>query len=219
MHAYLVQNGNPIYWQAVNATPSPIVARNRQEDKSEYLWRLTLQQADEFADQTFIRMTDDELVTDSFDFNKDMAKEEKVGYSNIYSLIGYERVAANSIPLNTSETISVPLGVQSLVSGEYTFALPDGAQGAAVTLLDNANGIRTNLAAGLTYTVTLNQGTTENRFLLEVSAKNTPTDIETDNVAEEQNETNQVVRKVLVNGVLYILRDNKIYNAIGLEVK
>lgn len=219
MHAYLVQNGNPIYWQAVNATPSPIVARNRQEDKNEFLWRLTLQQVDDFADQTFIRMTDDEQVTDAFDFNQDMAKEEKVGYSNIYSLISYERVAANSIPLNKSETITIPLGVQARTAGEYTFALPDGAQGAAVTLLDNENGIRTNLAAGLSYTVTLNQGTTENRFLLEVSTKNTPTDIETDNVPKEQNTTNQVVRKVLVNGVLYILRDNKIYNAVGLEVK
>ena len=218
MHAYLVQNGNAIYWQAVNTTPSPIVARRqRQYMEDEFLWRLTLSSSQRFEDQAYIRMTNDELVTDTFDLNQDLAKEEKTGYANLYSLIGYERAAANSLTLNTTSTTIVPLGVSIPVAGEYTFALPDGAQGAELTLMDDETGKQTNLSAGMTYTVTLNAGQTDNRFRLEITTQNTPTDIE--NTNDVENETNRNIRKVLINGVLYIVRDEHIYDARGIMVK
>ena len=101
MHAYLVQNGNKIHWTAVSATPASIVRRQRADTQIEYNWRLILETSKRGEDQTFIRMTDNEQVTDTFDFGQDLIKEGKYAHCDLYSYIGEERVAANSLPLNT----------------------------------------------------------------------------------------------------------------------
>ena len=213
--AYLVQNGNQIKWSAVNAKPSsptPIVARQRSgEQESNYEWKITLTRGEVQEDQAFVRMTNHEEVTAEFDFGQDLSKELNYGRSDIYTLIGYERAAANSMPLNNLTT-TVPLGLDIEQAGDYTIAMPEGVESVGVTLLDAETGERTNLSAGMDYTVSLNKGVCHNRLYLEISPiQHTPTDIE----YTDQSTRKQSVRKVLIDGQLYIVREGVVYDAQG----
>ena len=98
-------------------------------------------------------------------------------------------------------------------TGDYTFAIPEGTNGVGVTLIDNETGIRTSLSA-LDYTVNLNAGTYNERFVLEISPVNsTPTSIEN---GEWQN--GDGARKVLIDNHVYIIRGDKMYDATGALV-
>ena len=211
--AYLVQNGNEIHWSAVNATPPPasIAARQRTDVERNYEWKITLSRDDNQEDQTFLRMTDNEEVSEDFDFNQDLVKELNYGRSDIYTLIGYEKAAANSMPFSENTTV-VPLGLDIEQGGDYTIAMPEGVESVGVTLLDAETGERTNLSIGMDYTISLNKGACHNRLYLEISPiQQTPTDIEyTDQGTREQS-----VRKVLIDGKLYIVCDGVVYNAQG----
>ena len=214
MHAYLTQIKSAIVWTAVSAKPSSIVARRASKEATkEYNWRIELKQDTTFLDQTYVRMTDLEQVTDSFDFGQDLIKELN-SRSNIYTFIGYEKVAANSMTLHTDQTTVIPVGANITTEGDYTFAMPDGADGIGVTLIDAETGTRTNLSAGMDYTVYLEKGTHDNRFWLEISpVQQTPTDIEA--VSGQPSE----VRKVLIDGILYIVKDGKLFDARGKRVE
>lgn len=210
-YAYLIQNGNEIHWEAVNTNkPASIIARDQTENVSNYEWKIALLRNDAPADHTFIRMTDNESVTAAFDFHQDLAKEFNYG-ANIYTLVGYERLAANSLPMSDSTTI-IPLGVSAQEAGDYTIAMPEGVENIGITLVDNETGIHTNLSAGQEYTITLNKGICENRLFIEVSPiQHSTTDLEytTENTRE------QTTRKMLIDGMLYLIRDGVIYDAQG----
>ena len=211
--AYLVQNGNSIYWSAVNAKPSNIVARS-QEAKRNYDWKITIARNGEVEDQTFVRLTDHEKVTTEFDFNQDLSKEFNYGRSDIYTLIGYEKAAANSLPLSEQTTL-IPLGLSIEYNGDYTIAMPDGTANIGVTLIDTESNTRTNLSAGMEYTLTLKKGDYNNRFFIEISPiQQTPTDIE-----YVENSHDDQARKVLIDNILYIVRDGQIFDARGARVK
>ena len=167
-------------------------------------------------DRTYIRLSDNEQVTDSFDFGQDLSKEFNKKRSNIYSFIGTNQAAANSMPFHDSQTTVVPVGVSIKSTGDYTFSIPEGTDGVGVTLVDNETGVRTSLSA-LDYTVSLGAGTHDQRFTLEISPiQNTPTGI--DEVPSDQVPSTKV-RKVMIDGVLYIVRDGKIFDARGARVE
>ena len=208
--AYLIQNGSEINWTLVSTKPNPIIARERSEATSNYEWKIALLRNDAPADHTFIRMTDNESVTSAFDFHQDLSKEFNYG-ANIYTLVGYERLAANSLPMSDSTTI-IPLGVSAQEAGDYTITMPEGVESIGITLVDNETGIHTNLSAGQEYTLTLHSGICENRLFIEVSPiQNTPTDLEY--TTEDTRE--QATRKMLIDGILYLIRDGVIYDAQG----
>ena len=213
--AYLVQNGNPIYWSAVNTKPASIVAK-QQGESNNYEWKITLTRNEQVEDQAFIRLSNDEKITNNFDFNQDLSKEFNYGRSDIYTLIGYEKAAANSLPISEQTTV-IPLGLSIEYNGDYTLAMPDRVNGIGVTLVDNQTGTRTNLSAGMDYTLTLNKGDYNNRFFIEISPiQQTPTDIEY--VTGDTN-GKETVRKVLIDNILYIVRDGQIFDARGARVK
>ena len=216
MHAYLVQNGGAIVWSAVSAKPSSIVARQRNTEPEEYNWRLELQQNNQMIDRTYIRMKDLESVTDGFDFGQDMSKEFNKKRSAIFSFIGTEKVAANSMPVHTDQTTIVPLGLDIKSAGEYVISLPEGTNGVGVVLVDSITGTRTNLGL-MDYEVSLTAGKIDNRFFLEISPiVQTPTDVE-----EVTGDGLQVTgaRKVIIDQMMYIIKDGKIYDAQGRQVK
>ena len=219
-YAYLVQNGREIHWSAVNATPnqpSNIVARNQEASEvKNYEWKLTLSRNEQVEDQAFVRLSDNEQVTTEFDFNQDLSKEFNYGRSDIYTLIGYEKAAANSLPFSEQTTL-IPLGLSIEYNGDYTIAMPDGTANIGVTLIDTESNTRTNLSAGMDYTLTLNKGDYNNRFFIEISPiQQTPTDIEY--VTGDSSNQNSV-RKVLIDNILYIVHDGQIFDARGVRVK
>ena len=218
--SYLVQYaGTSIYWSQVNVTPASIVARERKAPTN-VEFRIELQKAGEKADQTFVRLTEDENVTNGFDFNYDLSKEFNKNQANIYTLVttvkegaaSVTQSAANVLPM-TEQTTVIPVGVKIATTGDYTFAIPEGTAGVGVTLIDNETGIRTSLSA-LDYTINLSAGTYENRFVLEISPiKQMPTDI------ESVSDQHSAVRKVMIDGILYIVKDGKVFDAHGNRVK
>ena len=210
-YAYLVQNGQQIHWSAVNTKPSSIIARQRTEAERNYEWKIALLSGGNQEDQTFLRITDNENVTTAFDFNQDLAKEFNYGRGDIYTLIGYERAAANSMPCSDETTI-IPLGLNIEQAGDYTIAMPEGVENIGITLVDNETSIHTNLSAGQEYTLTLNKGICENRLFIEVSPiQQSTTDLEY--TTEDTRE--QTTRKMLIDGILYLIRDGVIYDAQG----
>lgn len=238
LHSYLVQNKNTITWTAVSATPSSIVRRQRTEAQQEYTWRLNLTGDDNDESDTYIRMTDDEEVTEGFDFGPDMIKKLRDGYivdangdpiwdssiddykqgvlhSDIYSILGYEYLAANSIPLNTTSTTIIPIGVRLKKAGEFTLSMPDGTYGVSITLVDNNTGARTELGAGFTYSFESEAGQYDDRFYLEI-AKIKDVATSTEEIGEPSKSD---VRKVMINGILYIVRGDQIFDARGIRVE
>ena len=220
MHSYLVQNKSQIYWKAVNVnvTPSPaaIMAREMEETRREYEWRITLTKGEKEQDQTFIRLTNHEQVTTEFDFNQDLSKEFNYGRSDIYTLIGNTKAAANSLPFSEQTTL-IPLGLSIEYNGDYTIAMPGRMENIGVTLIDTESNTRTNLSAGMEYTLTLKKGDYNNRFFIEISPiQQTPTDIE---YVTGDGNSQDSVRKVLIDNILYIVRDGQIFDARGARVK
>ncbi len=218
MHAYYVQYHGTLTWSLASATtPSPIVARRTyaEEPQSEE-FRLELRRNDKMEDQTFVKMSNDENASANFVFGEDLTKEKNTKKANIYTLVeGYIPVAGNTLPMSNQTTI-VPVGVSIKSTGDYTFSIPEGTDGVGVVLVDEATGIRTSLSA-LDYTVTLQQGDYTNRFYLEISPiQNTPTGIEgpTSNSSLKGR-----AQKRIIDGILYIVRDGKIFDARGARVE
>ena len=213
MHAYLVQYCGVITW-TTSVSPAAAPRRNPAY-RGNYEFRLEILQNDEAVDQTFVKLSDEEAVTTSFEFNYDLIKEFNKNRSNIYTLIGTEPAAGNELPL-TDQTTVVPVGVIAKTDGDYTFSIPDGTEGIGVTLIDNETGIRTSLSA-VDYTINLSAGTYDDRFLLEISPiKHVATGVET--VNEEGVATNGA-RKIMIDGLLYIVKDGKVFDAQGRQVK
>ena len=217
MYAYLVQYSQPtLSWSAAAVSPSSIAARRmKTEELRDRQFNLQLLQDEKEADHTYIRLSDDEEVTTGFEFNHDVSKMMLSG-ANIYTLIGKEQAAANSLPLNLEQTTTVPVGVKIATNGDYTFSISEGTQGVGVTLIDNETGSRTNLSA-LDYEISLEAGTYNERFMLEISPiMHTPTSVESI-TGDESYVTN--ARKVMIDGLLYIVKDGVIYDARGAVVK
>lgn len=213
-HAHLVQYAGKITWNADGSNPLVGIkapARYQEEETTEQTLRLVLKQGANDADVAYIsRMAFG--ATMGYDLNMDLSKMINANSANIYTMGELYKMAGNCIP-DTVETLAV--GVQLAADGDYTFAMPDGTYGTGVTLVDNVTGTRTNLAL-TDYTVTLTAGTYDERFELELSPiAQTPTDIET--ISDKAKENG--VRKVMVDGVLYIVRDGKVFDARGNRVK
>ena len=204
MHAYMVQFAGTIDWSTFTTTPAQLAAKKNADAEEQYTLRLELQQNGTKADQTFVELHDD--ATTMFDMNVDLTKMFNASSANIYTLIGSDnQVAANVMPI--ANTV-IPVGVQIATAGEYTFAMPDGTDGITVELIDYETNTRTNLLLS-EYTVDLNAGTFETRFALHVKPSNVTTSI--DPVPNE----NGQVRKILMNGQLYLLKDGQLYDAQG----
>ncbi len=220
--SYLVQYaGTSIYWSNVNVTPAAIVARERTAPTNTEFC-IELQKAGEKADQTFVRLTNEENVTTGFDFNYDLSKEFNKSRSNIYTMVttimedgpSVTEVAGNVLPMSEQTTV-IPVGVKITSNGDYTFAIPEGTNGVGVTLIDNETGIRTSLSA-LDYTINLNAGTYNGRFALEISPiVQTPTDVEPTSDSSLKGRAH----KIMIDGLLYIVKDGVIYDARGARVE
>lgn len=218
MHAYMVQYYGNVTWSAHSGSPySPIVARSTYSEKpKEVEFCIELTQNETMLDRTFINLSDDEAVSAGFAFNEDMTKEFSGNKPAIYTFIDTDVVAAgNTLPMSDQKTI-VPLGVETKQAGDYTIAIPNGTNGVGVTLIDEETGVHTSLSA-LDYTVSLPAGKHDNRFFLEISPiKTTPTGIED---VQGGNVQSTKVHKVMIDGILYIVKDGKIFDARGARLR
>ncbi len=212
-HAYLAQYAGTITWAPTDGNPLVELKapKRTSEEAGDKTLQLVLMQDTVQEDATYIsRMA--EGATADYDLNLDLSKLLNKAKNNIYTYAGYYKMAGNCIP---DTVTTLPVGVQLATDGNYTFAMPEGTYGTGVILVDNIAGTRTNLAL-TDYTVTLTAGTYDERFSLELSPiAQTPTDIET--VSDKALENG--VRKVVVDGILYIVKDGEVFDARGNRVE
>lgn len=227
MYSYLVQWAGTINWKEKSAEGKhhPTLAPRRYapaegeeeaegaEAPEQYTLRLTLNRGEQQLDHTYVRLQEGNVTTD-FDLNYDMTKILNDG-TNLYSLVGTNLIqcAANVQPLQEeAKTISIPLGVVADQDGLYTFSLPEGTEGMNVSIADSESGTVHNLALG-DYQTALTKGTYEGRFALEIQPRQ-----EVSTGCEQTDAAGKSLRKVLIDGNLYILRDGKAYTAAGQEL-
>ena len=216
MRSYLIQWAGTINWsnKSWEETPSTqgLQARRAAEAKSEeYTLRLELSRGETALDQTFVRLQEDGDVTADYDMNYDMTKIINPG-ANLYSLIGEKRIqaGANVLPLPAENTtVYVPMGVVADKDGMYRFSMPDGTEGMLVSLADHETGMTYNLTTGYC-DVPLTKGTYEQRFVLEIQPKKGVT-----TGCNESTTDDGTLRKVLIDGNLYIQRGDALYDAAG----
>lgn len=207
-HAYLVQASDAILWTNVYK-PASIVARQASQPALFYEFQLNILQDETSLDHTFVRISEDERVSADFDFGRDLSKELNAG-TNLYTKVGHERLAGNCLPAVNEVTV-VPIGVRIAEQGSYTFSMPDTHE-IGVTFVDTINGTRTNMAES-TYTITLDQGTHDDRFWLEIA----PVPQSTTGLTSPDNVSDLPGRKLLINGHLLIEYHGQLFDARGVR--
>jgi hypothetical protein len=187
--------------------PKNLAARTNAEDKPIML-RLELQQEGNMLDKTYVQLRSYK-GTLGFDLNLDLSKIINAG-ANIYSVVSGDQMAGNVIPKD--ETV-IPIGVVITTAGNYTFAMPNGTGGMLVELIDYERGTSTNLLA-MDYTVNLPKATNNTRFALRLKPNKVATSVE--NIGDEVSaDEAKDVRKLLLDGVLYLQQGNTLYDAQG----
>ena len=210
MHSYMVQYAGEIEWsKIVNTTPSGLAAKKNNSTIHNTMLRFELVQAGNMVDKTYVQLRDEE-ATLGFDLNLDLTKIINKG-ANIYTMVNGDQMAGNVVPIGES---LIPLGVVITEAGEYSFAMPQGTGGMMVELLDYERGTTTNLVA-MDYTVDMSAGTFNGRFALRVQPDKTATGVE----SVISGSDNDQVRKILIDGVLYLIKDNSIYDAQGHVIR
>ena len=210
MHAYMVQYAGEIVWsKIVNTAPSGLAAKKNSSAIDKTMLRLELQQAGKTMDKTYVQLREEESTL-GFDLNLDLTKIINKG-ANIYTVVNGDQMAGNVVP---AEEAIIPLGVVIPAAGEYSFALPSNTNGMTVELIDYECGTSTNLIA-LDYTVHLAVGTCEGRFALRMQPNKVSTGVENGTVLSEAAD----VRKLIVGGALYLIKDGTIYDAQGHAIR
>ena len=214
MHAYMVQYAGKIKWQSIvntsdgNVQPKALAAKTDEQADKKIMLRLELQQAGSTLDKTYVQLRNDK-GTKGFDMSLDLTKIINAG-ANIYSIVDNHEMAGNAIPKD--ETV-LPLGVVITAAGEYTFAMPNGTEGMIVELIDYEQGTCTNLLVG-DYTVNMPVGTNNTRFALRLKPDKVATSVE-----DITSGNNDNVRKLLIDGTLYLQKGTNTYDAQGHAIR
>ena len=210
MHSYLIQYAGEVTFRGshiANHVPSSVAARRAAEEVKNYTVELQLDRDSAFASRTYVELQ--ENAEDGFLLNEDMYMGSSSPIANLYTYAGAYDVAANVLSVNSH---IVPVGVQVKQVGTYTFSMTTPFDG-TVTLIDYHTGSRTNLGWS-DYTVTLEKGTINDRFALEINIQHVSTDVE----GNTGHFKGKDAVKFLHNGILYIKKGDAIYDARGSRV-
>lgn len=193
--------GNPKYGLVGGGSGAP--AKRVAADDRDYI---TIYVANETSEDevTFIRSNE---YSNAFDNGADASKWMNNGI-NLYVTTEEGDLAA----VASDEIINMTIAFRSGNETEYTLGF-DNLNGEEYAIRDILTGIVTNMSEGATYTFTQEANTTIPARFQIVGAYKMPTGM------ESIEEGNAVPQKVIMNGTLYILRDNKWYNAQGQIVK
>lgn len=167
-------------------------------------------------DKTSLRLRPD--FTEEYKFNLDLLKFTvfNTARPQIYFKTPDDQLAFRAISDSLAEHSWIPVGVYCRDAGTYTFSLYDKYvldEIEAVYLHDNVTGITTNLLYG-NYTIeTTKQLYTNTRFTLNVILRR-KVDVDTPTMIDHTENPN-APRKFFRDGVMYIMRDGKIYDLTG----
>ena len=208
MSSVMVQWYGKVTW-TTEAGPYTAPTRTSAPAKN-YLVQLDLSYNGNTPDWTYVQLRED--ADDDFVLREDMYKMYNSGIPQIYTFAGAYDVAYNGVP---EKNQTIPVGVLIRKNGTYTFSMPTTFSG-TVTLIDTFEQTRTDLSI-TDYTVELEKGTINDRFLLEINIHNVITSLENENGSNVLNDGG--VHKFIKNDNMYILRNGVIYDAQGRKVE
>lgn len=171
------------------------------------------------SDQTCVRIRPD--FTDEYQLGYDLDKFVTFYTSRpqVYMKTPSYRLAFQAVSDEVAKSTFLPMGVYCYQAGTYTFALNDRFptdEVEAVYLFDKQTGVTTNLLYDTYSFSATKQVYTNTRFSLNVivnrRAPQTPTGM------ENAHAPNEVVRKILINGHVYIQRGGVIYDVTGKQM-
>ena len=172
-----------------------------------------------------------EEYSKNYEIGGDLAKMASSNYLNLYSFNDdsrKQRLAFNGMSDVDADSTLIPLGVVFPSAGEYTFSFDaetyDPLDLEALFLVDESTNEFINLLTE-DYKVKVNKAQKmENRFYLFVRRVKRANDPDPSNpssnidlLSNEQAQSS--TGKFMLNGILYIVRDGKIYDALGTQVK
>lgn len=228
--SYMVQFEGKINWsQYTEAKPeeaiSSVAARRyvsagNTSTRRETMFDLMLTKENEVADQTFVQLAEE--ATTGFDYNLDLTKIENSDRAQLWSIAENTNYAGNVLPLNVD---TIPLTVVVRENGEYTMTMSKECLEYNPLLWDAYEQTITDLNT-MDYSTQLIAGTWANRYyiILGYRAPQTNEENPDDNSGiatsiRENRKSETGITKVMVNGVLYILREGHLYDGIGRRVK
>ena len=210
MHSYMVQYAGDVSFTGAGPdVPTPVAARKTPMEENYTIDLQVLNANEEMLNRTYVELR--EYAVDTFALNEDLFMVTNKHAVNVYTYAGTYDVSANVMSIDNH---IVPMGVIVNQAGTYTFTMPSNFSG-TVTLIDTQAGTRTNLALG-DYTVTLQKGTFNERFLLEINISQMATAIDG---VEGGSLKDGKAHKFIMNNMLYILKDGVIYDARGNRVQ
>lgn len=211
-HAYLVQNGNAFTWLNLSTPLAAPAAVSTVTTAPSTLFRLDLDFNSRLEDRTYILLSEEDGNTELFDPGLDLSKELNTGRANLYTITGNEHLAANCLP-DDLHTRVLPVGIITREDGLYRLSMPQAPQQRTAILIDKSTGTRTLMLPDAAYSVTLQSGTYNDRFYLEIPPESMlPTEIRTNDNPPE-------TTKLLHNGNLYIRQNDHIYNILGQTIR
>ena len=161
-----------------------------------------------WSDRLYI-LTHDEF-SDAFDRGWDGSKQEGDEKAPMLALVrGNGLLAVAAVETAEERELLFRAGEDS----EYTFSF--AYEGERIYLYDRLAGKATEIKTGNTYSFTADNETAMPRFLITKNPPQVPTDIEQ---LDNGQWTMDNARKLIIDGVLYILRDNRFYDARGVRV-
>lgn len=170
-------------------------------------------------DMTSLRLRPD--FTEDYKLNLDLLKFTTFYTSRpqIYFKTEKDQLAFRAVSDSLAANTWIPVGVYCRDAGTYTFSMYDRYvwdEVEAVYLRDNVTGAETNLLMGNYTITTTGQIYTNTRFAIKVllrrKVKDTPTMI-------DHTEDPNAPRKFFRDGLLYIMRDGKVYDLTGKPVQ
>ncbi|MBR6167721.1 MAG: fibronectin type III domain-containing protein, partial [Paludibacteraceae bacterium] len=199
------------------SAPARHLAAAEDEDKSIFVG-ITLSGNGE-SDQTNLRIRPD--FTDEYQLGYDLEKfiTFYTPRPQVYMKTPAYRLAFQAVSDDVAKNTFLPMGVYCYQVGTYTFALYDRYpidELEAVYLFDKQTGVTTNLLYDSYSFTTTGQIYTNTRFSLNVIVKRRITETPTD--VENLEAPDSMVRKILINGHVYIQRGGAIYDVTGKQM-
>ena len=213
-HAVFVQTTAEGTVTIAPTSPSLAPARLRQRTNPEHCVRITESGKQKYDDQLFVSASEEALS--EYVAGKDVQKQwmgtPKVARIWVVDYDGL-RLAANEAVL-VEDQADCQLGISAPKKGEYVLALQEAYEDATVYLTHNGT-ILANLTLG-EYPISVEKGETAG-YGLRIVVKKAP-NVATDfNAAIADNPNG--IHKVIVNDVIYIIKNQHVYTTNGQLVK
>lgn len=191
------------------ATHSPLLAPKRAASVQPTAIQIA-SEGQPFSDQLFISA--DETAGQVYTQGADVAKAGNIGNVNvpqIWTNAYNSKLCAHEAQLINGEA-SYTLSLYAPANGSYTLTSKNIPEGYTLYLTQNGNRI---WDLSESYVLDLTKGTATEYGLLLVENYKMPTAVE--NIGSQADETQKIMR----NGILYILRNGKVFNAQGAVMK